>query len=203
VEIPKNLHKVCKIYADEVTNWSGLEPFENEWLINKFEEFGMHLINLMKREIDEVHTCHDCGVREGEIHQMGCDMERCPFCGRQLISCDCIYKKLELFDYEKYPNTHGLHPDIYNHGPTNDQWMEWLSMLYQVGRVPYIVYPNICRRCGELWPEMFMVPDEEWEHYIEKQYRKDMLCWDCYSKIKQMIDEASPEKAIKSRPRFI
>src|SRR5665647_411105 len=33
--------------------------------------------------------CHDCGVSEGEIHEYGCDMEVCPFCGGQLISCDC------------------------------------------------------------------------------------------------------------------
>jgi len=25
-------------------------------------------------------TCGDCGVQEGELHHLGCDMERCPFC---------------------------------------------------------------------------------------------------------------------------
>ena len=33
--------------------------------------------------------CHDCNVEIGGIHHHGCDMERCPFCGLQLISCDC------------------------------------------------------------------------------------------------------------------
>ncbi|MEM3858781.1 MAG: hypothetical protein QW478_05170 [Candidatus Micrarchaeaceae archaeon] len=33
--------------------------------------------------------CHDCGVKEGQIHHWGCDVEVCPRCGKQLISCNC------------------------------------------------------------------------------------------------------------------
>ena len=35
--------------------------------------------------------CHDCGAIWGEYHVPTCDMERCPECGRQAISCECIY----------------------------------------------------------------------------------------------------------------
>ena len=45
---------------------------------------------------DEAHdfgatqsACRDCGVIKGEFHVWECDMERCPKCGGQLISCDC------------------------------------------------------------------------------------------------------------------
>jgi hypothetical protein len=33
--------------------------------------------------------CHDCVAIPGELHVPGCDMERCPKCGGQWISCGC------------------------------------------------------------------------------------------------------------------
>lgn len=36
-------------------------------------------------------NCHDCSIenKEGNIHHLLCDMEICPKCGGQLITCGC------------------------------------------------------------------------------------------------------------------
>jgi hypothetical protein len=35
--------------------------------------------------------CHDCGIvnQKGNVHHFGCDIERCPKCENQLLSCGC------------------------------------------------------------------------------------------------------------------
>ena len=37
--------------------------------------------------------CHDCGARKGLFHGPGCDMERCPACRGQMISCSCDWER--------------------------------------------------------------------------------------------------------------
>lgn len=40
---------------------------------------------------DQNYRCHDCNIvnHKGNVHHAGCDMERCPRCKGQIISCGC------------------------------------------------------------------------------------------------------------------
>lgn len=44
-------------------------------------------------------NCHDCGVKPGEMHKKGCDVERCNLCGYQAISCDCTRTQTKVRKY--------------------------------------------------------------------------------------------------------
>ena len=46
-------------------------------------------------------NCGDCGCKEGELHNFfpNCDMERCPRCNGQLLSCGCNIEGLQREPY--------------------------------------------------------------------------------------------------------
>lgn len=53
--------------------------------VRRGDESHVHL----EKTGQPVSNCHDCGVLVGQYHTSNCDMEQCPKCKRQLLSCDC------------------------------------------------------------------------------------------------------------------
>jgi len=100
--------------------------------------------------------CADCGVEEGQLHQLGCGVEVCPICGNQFIGCE-HYDQLIIGE---------------------------LKLSYGM---PYLSVPNMCALCGEQWPEIFSVPDEEWDKYVIPELQNKVSCWECYEEQKKLF----------------
>ena len=43
----------------------------------------------IRRPVGPAGRCGDCGAQRGGFHHLGCDLEPCPRCRRQLLSCGC------------------------------------------------------------------------------------------------------------------
>lgn len=127
-------------------------------------------------------TCGDCGVDEGMYHEWGCDMEPCPFCDWQLISCDCARDQLSVTE---------------DRALTASEDIRWRGMVWDKGRIRWIHYPLLCCRCGEPYPDMFMVADKDWYWYVQPEKRGELLCRPCFDWIKAKIDAHSNTKEFK------
>jgi hypothetical protein len=54
--------------------------------------------------------CGDCGVSRGGFHHLGCDTQRCPSCGGQMIMCGCRFDEdgpVDPFDGELFVDSNG------------------------------------------------------------------------------------------------
>lgn len=89
---------ICRYCDREMMNTHSCDKFEIE--------IGEVIYNPIKfgdedgYDILEYERCHDCNVAKGGYHHVGCDMERCPKCGGQLISCGCLSED-DIDDFEE------------------------------------------------------------------------------------------------------
>ncbi len=74
---------VCEYCRREMTKAVGCKciPFRYERKTYKPIKFGFDGMG------SPGDRCGDCGALYGHYHHPGCDLERCPICGGQVISC--------------------------------------------------------------------------------------------------------------------
>lgn len=70
-------------------------------------------------QMDE-DICPACHAEAGEYHELGCPVELCPWCGGQLIHCDCRYEQLGLDAIE-----------------SEEELLRFEALLVERGRIPY------------------------------------------------------------------
>lgn len=74
-----------------------------------------------------MRSCNQCGVAPGEMHVLGCDVERCSLCGFQLCACPCVY---EVNDVDE--------DDIEGDGPTEEMYAKFDAEVERYGgRLPW------------------------------------------------------------------
>ena len=140
----------------------------------------------------------ECEAEEGQLHNWPCRREYCPFCNLAFTNgCDCVYMLLGLQSRKNSPECSHLTEEVYSEGLTDEQDEEWFKLCTNRGRIPFVYTPQMCSRCGCLWPEFFMVQDIVWFYYTTPELKDTLLCFDCFQYIRQRID------SFNSRPLWL
>jgi hypothetical protein len=77
--------------------------------------------------------CGDCGVNPRGFHHLGCDVQRCPLCEGQMLSCDCRFDEDGADDDEE--EVIDLYVDA-NGDPTERRMVGDQEVLIHYGDLP-------------------------------------------------------------------
>ena len=81
-----------------------------------------------------IDVCPDCEVAEGQLHDLFCLKERCPFCGGQLATCACLGRVLQLAPEEQQLVDEFVDDSV---PPLSTIMERWRAALEHKGRIPF------------------------------------------------------------------
>lgn len=93
-----------------------------------------------------LRKCGDCDALPNTLHVPGCDMERCPLCGGQIISCSCIYELAGM----SMATLATDHPMVYSAGPDDVMVKRFEEAIEAAGGpLPWPGEPDAWAACRE------------------------------------------------------
>ena len=84
-------HHICEVCHQDMSDFQN-EDDNVTCLVSVVEINGVQYRRTKYHFGEEGGRCHDCRIKHGGIHHSECDVEKCPLCDGQLISCDCKHK---------------------------------------------------------------------------------------------------------------
>jgi hypothetical protein len=96
------------------------------------------------------NSCVGCAAMQDQLHRWGCDDELCPFCGGQLMSCDCTNDLMDIVLNRTDADTVDCFSPSEKKrwveliGDLKVQWQEVLDSPYQTYDMYFDLPPDTC-----------------------------------------------------------